>query len=322
MAWKYCSSSQQTVIRSASSRSSGDGFSPAISFLISLRLRGIASWVNTSSPDIFSIMLRSTFLARSTIRATLGSSSSTFLSTGRASSSPSCALSIRAISFALSLISSEVLSLCLVALVAFLGLTPQPPFSPVVLTIPAGEQGSPDQKIRSLRKFCHRSFQGVEILLLFLPTCRLLLPAFALQGIHLCGHFSEDAASDVLPDHPAGFLARAGVVEAAALATLPGAQWAYPRCVTSSRLPRFSSKLVFLRRARFDSAMRWRPSSVLGPVESPPCILQRPFTGPSRRRSQTAGAWHGLPSLHLAPHRGRSRLVRDHRRRISPLQRS
>src|SRR5215218_5350664 len=264
MAWKYCSSSQQTVIRSAKSRSKGDGFSPAISFLITLRLRGIASWVNTSLPDIFSIMLRSTFLARSTNRAILGASSSTFRSTGRASLSPSCALSIRAISFALSSISSEMLPSCSVALLVFLGLTPQPPFSPVVLAIPGGEQGSPDQKIRSFRKFCHRSFQGVELFLLFLPTCRLLLPAFALQGIHLCGQLSEDAATDVLSDHPSAFLARASVVESTALASLPGAQWVYPCCVTSLRLPRFSSKLVFLRRARFDSAMRWRPSSVLG----------------------------------------------------------
>src|SRR5215213_9216257 len=90
MVWKYCSSSQHTVILSASSRSRGDGFSPAISFLMALRLRGIASWVNTSSPDRFFTMLRSTFLARSMIRATLGTSSSTCRSSGRALSSPSC----------------------------------------------------------------------------------------------------------------------------------------------------------------------------------------------------------------------------------------
>src|SRR5215217_5928160 len=82
MVWKYCNSSQHTVILSANNRSSGDGFSPAISFLMALRLRGIASWVNTSLPDISLIMLRSTFLARSMIRATLGASSSTFLTAG------------------------------------------------------------------------------------------------------------------------------------------------------------------------------------------------------------------------------------------------
>src|SRR5829696_5577824 len=289
MAWKYCSSSQQTVIRSDKSRSRGEGFSPAISFLISLRLHGSASWVNTSLPDIFSIMLRSTFLARSTILATLGSSSSTFLSTDSASSSPSCALSIRAISFPLSSISSEVLTVFLAALLAFFGHTLQPPFPPVVLTVAGGEQGSPDQKIRSLRKFCHRSFQGVELLLLFPPACRLLLPAFALQGVHLCGQLSEDAAPHVLPDHPAAILARARVVEPSALAPLPGAQGEYPRCVTPPRLPRFDPSRM-LPRERFDSAMRLLPSSDLGPVESPPCILQRPFTGRSKRLSHIGGA--------------------------------
>src|SRR5215213_1035924 len=220
MAWKYCSSSQQTVTRSAKSRSRGDGFSPAISLFIAFRLRGIASWVNTSSPDILSTMLRSTFLARSTIRASSGASSSTFLSTGRASSSPSCALSIRSMSFFLSVASSEGLKLSLLALLsALFGLTPFPPFSPVVLAIPGGEQGSPDQKIRSLRKFCHRSFEGVELLLLFSPACRLLLPAFTLQGVHLCGQLSEDAAADVFPDHTAALLAGASVVESAALTT-------------------------------------------------------------------------------------------------------
>src|SRR5215203_660563 len=85
MASKYCSSSQHTVIRSASNRSRGDGFCPATSSLIALRLRGTASWLNTSSPDILLTMLRSTSLARSTNRAILGASSSTLLSTGRAS---------------------------------------------------------------------------------------------------------------------------------------------------------------------------------------------------------------------------------------------
>src|SRR5919107_4418573 len=116
-------------------------------------------------------------------------------------------------SFFLSSISSEVLSLFWAALWAFFGLTPFPPFSPVVLTIPGGEQGRPDQKIRSLREFLHRSFQGVELFLLFLPACRLLFPAFALQGIHLCSQLSEDAAADVLPDYPAPFFTRAGVIE-------------------------------------------------------------------------------------------------------------
>src|SRR5215208_6951565 len=225
-------------------------------------------------------------------------------------------------SFFLSSISSEVLSLFWAALLAFFGLTSQPPFPSVVLTIPGGEQGRPDQKIRSLRKFIYRSFQGVEVLLLFSPGGRLLFPAFALQGIHLCGQLSEDAAADVFPDHPAPFFTRAGVVEASALPSLPGAQRVYPCCVTSSRLPRFSPSDRFADRVRFDSAMRRRPSSVFGPVDSPPCIRQRPFTGRSRRLSHTGGALQELPSRHLAPHRGRSHCREDHHRRISLLQMS
>src|SRR5215211_3275572 len=125
-------------------------------------------------------------------------------------------------SFSLFSISSEVLSLFWAALLAFFGLTSQPPFPSVVLVIPGGEKSGPDQKIRSLRKFLHRSFQGVELFLLFLPACRLLFPTFALQGIHFCGQLSEDAAADVLPDHPAAFLAGPGVIESAALTPLPG----------------------------------------------------------------------------------------------------
>src|SRR5215211_4107128 len=143
-------------------------------------------------------------------------------------------------SFFLSSISSEVLSLFWAALLAFFGLTPQPPFSPVVLAIPGGEQSGPDQKIRSLRKFLHRSFQGVELFLLFLPACRLLFPAFALQGIHLCGQLSEDAAADVFPDHPAPFFTRAGVVESATLTSLLWTHELSPCCVTPPCLPRFS----------------------------------------------------------------------------------
>src|SRR5215208_1956549 len=226
-------------------------------------------------------------------------------------------------SFFLSLANSEGLKPSLLALLsAFFGLTPQPPFSPVMLAIPGGEQDRPDQKIRSLRKFLHRSLQGIELFLLFLPACRLLFPAFALQSIHLCGQLSEDATADVLPDHPAAFLAGASVIESATLTSLPRTHELSPCCVTSSRLPRFSASDRLADRVRLDSAMRLRPPSVFGPVESPPCIRQRPFTARSRRLSHTAGAAHGLPSLHLAPHRGRSRLVRDHHRRISPLQMS
>ena len=45
---------------------------------------------------------------------------------------------------------------------------------------------------------------------------------------------------------------------------------------------------------RFASA-RFRPSGVLGPVLSPPCILHRPFLGRSRFLSHTAGALQGRP---------------------------
>src|SRR5215212_9272572 len=135
-------------------------------------------------------------------------------------------------SFFLSLANSEGLKLSLLALLsAFFGLTPFSPFSPVVLAIPGGEQGRPNQKIRSLRKFLHSSLQGIELFLLFFPACRLLFPACTLQSIRLCGQLSKDAAADILPDDPAVFLTRAGVVESAALTPLPGTHGVSPCCV-------------------------------------------------------------------------------------------
>src|SRR5215213_10881993 len=217
-------------------------------------------------------------------------------------------------SFFLSSISSEVLSLFWAALLAFFGLTSQPPFPSVVLTIPGGEQSRPDQKIRSLRQFIYRSFQGVEVLLLFSPVGRLLFALASFVLVLECRKLPQWTAADVLSDYPPILLAAAGVVESAALPPFPWAHQSSPRCVTPSPMPRFSSDLTLLE--RFDSAMRLRPSSVFGPVESPPCIRQRLFTARSRRLAHTGGASHGLPSLHLAPHRGRSRLVRDHHKRI------
>lgn len=48
------------------------------------------------------------------------------------------------------------------------------------------------------------------------------------------------------------------------------------------------------------------PSTVRGPVDKPPCIRQRPFSGRSRSPFQTGDAEHGAPSLlrHRAPQRG------------------
>src|SRR5215203_222826 len=156
-----------------------------------------------SLPDIFSIMLRSTFLARSTMRATSGASSSTFRSTGRASSSPSWARSIRALSFPLSSISSEVPSpFCLVALLAFFGFTPQPPFPSVVLVIPGGEHGRPDQKVRSFRQLLNRPLQGVETLLLFLPEGRLLFTPSPFMLVFESGDLPHYSAAYVFPDYP------------------------------------------------------------------------------------------------------------------------
>src|SRR5215213_2336778 len=100
-------------------------------------------------------------------------------------------------SFFLSSISSEVLSLFWAALLAFFGLTSQPPFPSVVLTIPGGEQSRPDQKIRSLRQFIYRSFQGVEISLLISPASRLLFLPLALFGVQLRRQLPEDAAAHV-----------------------------------------------------------------------------------------------------------------------------
>ena len=47
------------------------------------------------------------------------------------------------------------------------------------------------------------------------------------------------------------------------------------------------------QRARLERA---RPAAVVGPVDNPPCSLQRPF--------RIAGHWHGVPFRVRAPHRG------------------
>src|SRR5215213_3668417 len=201
-------------------------------------------------------------------------------------------------SFFLSSISSEVLSLFWAALLAFFRLTSQPPFASVVLTIPGGEQSRPDQKIRSLRQFIYRSFQSVEVLLLFSPVGRLLFSLASFLFVLECRKMPQWTAADVLSDYPPILLAAERVVESDALTPYPWAHQSSPRCVTPSPMPRFSSDLALLE--RFDSAMRQRPSGVFGPVESPPCIRQRPFTGRSRRLSHTGGALQELPFRHLA----------------------
>ncbi len=63
------------------------------------------------------------------------------------------------------------------------------------------------------------------------------------------------------------------------------------------RSPLYCLRLVKARR---------RPSIVRGPVDSPPCMRQRPLTGPFLFLFHTAGARQGVPFLVLAPHFGRS----------------
>src|SRR5215213_5882624 len=164
-------------------------------------------------------------------------------------------------SFFLSSISSEVLSLFWAALLAFFRLTSQPPFASVVLTIPGGEQSRPDQKIRSLRQFIYRSFQSVEVLLLFSPVGRLLFALASFVLVLECRTLPQCPAAAVLSDYPPILLAAAGVVESAALPPFPWAHDVSSCCVTSSRLPRSVPSRWSLLRTRFDSAMRRRPSS-------------------------------------------------------------
>ncbi|HDP0036730.1 TPA: hypothetical protein P5R74_003060 [Legionella pneumophila] len=55
-------------------------------------------------------------------------------------------------------------------------------------------------------------------------------------------------------------------------------------------------------RLRLLSLIACRPASVLGPVDRPPCNLQRPFTALSLKLSQTGGALHKVFFLVLALH--------------------
>ena len=75
-----------------------------------------------------------------------------------------------------------------------------------------------------------------------------------------------------------------------------------------SHRPSASRGAVSARR-REDSARRWRPGRVRGPVDGPPCILQRPLRGRRCHLFHTTGARQGLPSRVRAPQRGRSRLL-------------
>ena len=209
------------MIISASSRSRGDGCSPAISFLIVLRLRGIASWVNTSSPDILLTMLRSTTPGKVNDPRYPGRFIE-YPSQYRQSVLVAFLSSVyQSHEFFLSSISSEVLSLFRAALLAFFGLTPQPPFPSVVLAMPGGEQSRPDQKIRSLRQFIYRSIQGVEILLLFPPVGCLLFAPSPFMLIFESSDLPHYSAADVLSDYPPVLLAAPRVVEAAPLSALP-----------------------------------------------------------------------------------------------------
>lgn len=70
----------------------------------------------------------------------------------------------------------------------------------------------------------------------------------------------------------------------------------------NARLPRAVS-----RPRASASRLRRRPSSVLAPVDRPPCTLHRELVviRPSSPRLCTTGARHGWPSLHRAPQRAR-----------------
>jgi hypothetical protein len=57
------------------------------------------------------------------------------------------------------------------------------------------------------------------------------------------------------------------------------------------------------------SRARAKPSGVRGPVESPPCIRQRPFRTLPRVGSHTARAWQAWPSRHRAPQWRQSVLI-------------
>lgn len=69
--------------------------------------------------------------------------------------------------------------------------------------------------------------------------------------------------------------------------------------------------ILILKQHYFDlSAFRLRllalmaslPAPVLGPVERPPCSLQRPFLALSVDLFHTGGAWQGVPLRVLALH--------------------
>jgi hypothetical protein len=91
----------------------------------------------------------------------------------------------------------------------------------------------------------------------------------------------------------------------------------------ASRRPRGLRRLglpyLSLPRFKFATA-RLLPSSVLGPVESPPCIRQRRASVPASRcpggRIAT-GARQGVPTRVLAPQRRRLRFIRTHDRSVS-----
>ena len=57
------------------------------------------------------------------------------------------------------------------------------------------------------------------------------------------------------------------------------------------------------------ASVRANPSAVRGPVDNPPCILQRLLRGLPFSLFQTARALQLPPDRVLAPHRGRSDLV-------------
>ena len=135
-----------------------------------------------------------------------------------------------------------------------------------------------DQDLRDLAPLVHRDHEALQSFAFLFPEGRLFFPPPSLVLVFEGRNLSEGTPADVLPDHPAIFLAGAGVVEAAAFTLLPGAHGAPSRCVTSLRVPRFSLIRASLLRTRFDSAMRGQPSPVFGPVERPLCIRQRPLT--------------------------------------------
>src|SRR5215208_2351790 len=242
-----CTCSQVATTRSARSCSSGEGVSPATSILID------SSWclrtsleARSSSLVIWPIIANSAIFPGPLMKrhARSGLPSRIFRMSRAASSSPSCAFSVRSRSFATVARRSSISPLLVAvrsgdpgwprgraALRLFLAslLTSLPPFSSAVPVVAGSDEGGAGDDLCSLAQLLYGGCEGFQALA-FLPlACLLLFPPPALFGVHARGQLPEDAPAHVLPYHPTVLPATAGVVEAAALASLPGAHEVSPR---------------------------------------------------------------------------------------------